>query len=96
MSTTRSNKDVTGRIGVVGYEVNVNIHEVIRIKAELVMYIYGGSDAKIIAEAQRKLALFFCSGDIDIVKASDKLRCFYCASLNEDDAVVCRGCGASL
>ena len=86
----------THRLGCQGYVVDVHLNDAIRIHADFVMFISGHAEARIIAEAQRRLAMFFCSGDIEMVKSGDKPRCFYCASLNELDAKQCSQCGALL
>lgn len=86
----------THRLGCQGYTVKVYMDDAIRINADFVMYIPGHTKAEIIAEAQRRLAIFFCSGDIELIKSGDRPRCFYCASINELDAKQCTQCGASL
>ena len=86
----------THRLGCRGYTTEIYVGEIIHIQADLVMYMTGNADAETVAEAQGSLAIFFCSGDIELIKSGDKPRCFYCASLNESDAKQCSQCGASL
>lgn len=93
--TTYPSKN-THRLGCRGYITEINVGEVIHIQADLIMYMMRDADAETIAEAQRRLAIFFCSGDIELIKSGDKPRCFYCASLNESDAKQCSQCGALL
>ena len=96
MARLNTGNDPTGRLGVVGYDVHTRTGEVVGVKAEFILYLSGDAGAEVIAEAHRKLALFFCSGDIDIVRAGDGVRCFYCASLNERGAKQCSQCGGPL
>lgn len=88
--------DPNRSIGCRGYTVRTYYDEAIMVNADFVVYLSGRADVKDIAEVQKRLALFFCSGDIDIVKSADRPRCFYCASLNDNDAKQCSQCGALL
>lgn len=48
-----------------------------------------------IAEALKKIELYL-SGSINLVKASEKPRCFYCGTLNDESVNSCSQCGGPL
>ena len=77
-----------------GYTVRRGVDELTEIVPQLFLKMHP-HECELQAEALKRIELFL-SGDINIVKATDKPRCFYCASLNEEDANMCEQCGASL
>ena len=53
-------------------------------------------DTKAVAEALKNVASFM-GQEIEMVRARDGWsRCFYCAQLNDEDALECRKCGAPM
>jgi len=38
----------------------------------------------------------YLSGEVVLVKAQDKPRCYYCGTLAQDDESICKQCGAPL
>lgn len=84
------------RLGCCGYSVDVPIDGAIRVKADFVLYISGRAPAPEVAEGLRRLAMFLNSGDVQLIAAQDRPRCFYCGTLNDIDAKLCSQCGAAL
>ena len=78
-----------------GYSTHVT-ESVLEVHARFHVHIGGMDGAEKIAEAQRRIALTLCSGPIDVVKATEKPRCFYCGQLNDEDRNTCSQCGGVL
>lgn len=77
-----------------GYSTNRYMNELTEITPNLILVLHP-NDCEQQAEALKRIELFL-AGEINIVKAVDKPRCFYCASLNDEDANMCAQCGAPL
>ena len=78
------------------FNVDVSCDGFVRVSADFVVLIAGRDEPEKIAEALRRIGLTLCSGPIDLVKATDKPRCFYCGSLNDEDRNTCSQCSGSL
>jgi hypothetical protein len=91
----RQGKDY--RLRCTRFVVDVPASAVISVHADFIIPVAGSSGAEEIAEALQRAVFTLANGDgIDLVKSSGKPRCFYCGSLNEEDAIKCAACGASL
>ena len=79
-----------------GYRTQREINEPLRINVDFVLLGISPRNTKDMGEAVKKIELFL-SGKVDLVRADpDKLRCFYCGSLNDIKDNQCTQCGASL
>ena len=79
-----------------GYSVSVHHDELISINVDFVMQVPGRADSETLMEALHNIGIFMNSGEVNLVKATDKLRCFHCGVLAGDDDRTCTQCGAPL
>lgn len=78
------------------YVIRQAADSVMEVDVSFIVPVIGGAGAADISKWLERLGLWFADGGISIVKGTEKPRCFYCAQLNEMDALECRKCGAPL
>lgn len=83
------------KLGCRSYDIYRRIAEPVEINVSFVLK-ENWKNSENIADALKAIELYLCGGaEINIVKATDKPRCFYCGSLNDEGAKKCENCGVN-
>ena len=77
------------------FDIGVPVDGFVTVHADFVINVGGSYGAEEVSEAVRRVTYYLCSGRIDLVKATDKPRCFYCGTLGEREDMKCDQCGGA-
>jgi len=78
----------------VRYDLSREAGSLTEISAKFVLLISPRNSDEM-AEAFKKIEKYL-AGEVNLVKATEKPRCFYCGTLNEETYGTCAQCGAPL
>ncbi len=78
------------------FRTDIEAGSLLMISAEFIMNIPSHAGAEKISEALKNVGLYFAGGNINIIKADGKPRCFYCGCKAELADKTCSQCGAPL
>ena len=83
------------KLGCIGYDVRRAAAKPVTITANLILKNVSPHNVEDVAEALKRIELFL-GNELNLVKATDRPRCYYCGSLNDDGEKHCTQCNAPL